>query len=92
MKKVAEIYTHNKKIIRKIKNVNEKHPELFKIKREDKNGAVTLELPKDRLSINIKMPPKKEISEFRSKMAKDRHKATSNNPQICTNLESESIA
>ncbi len=53
---------------------------------------MTCELPRDRLGIRLILPPKKELSELRSKMAKDRFNTGANNAQICTNSESESIA
>lgn len=71
--KIAEIYTFNKKLIRKIKNANKKYPEIFKIKREDENGAITCEFPKDRLSVNLKLPPTKERSERQSNRMKAMH-------------------
>ncbi len=60
---VAEIYTFNKKLIRKIRKANATHPELFKIKREDKNGAIICEMPKDRLGIRLILPQSEDVLE-----------------------------
>ena len=74
--KQAEIYTFNKKLIKKIKAANEKYPEVFKIKREDKNGAITCECPKDRLTIKLNLPISKERSDKQSRLMKERNKGT----------------
>lgn len=60
VEKKAEIYTFNYKLKKKIKAANEKNPEIFVIKREDENGALTCELPKNRLSIRLLPPINKE--------------------------------
>ena len=52
----AEIYTHNAKLINRIRNLCRLHPNLFIIKNEDEYGAVTCVLPKRRLSVVLTAP------------------------------------
>ncbi len=80
----AEIYTYNASLIRKIEKAVAEHPEIFKIKSRDNTGAVTCILPKDRLSILLKLPVSKERSESASKRMKEYHENKKNNESFNT--------
>lgn len=82
---LVEIYTYHKQLINKIHKANQLQPDLVRIKCIDQDGAVTCELPKNRLSINIKPP----ISEERSKQYSMRMKAYHEKMRMSTQLCSE---
>ena len=69
----AEIYTFNKKLISKIRNKCEQHPDIFRITKEDNHGGVTCQLPKKRLSVVLTSPPTLENSLASSQRAKERN-------------------
>ncbi len=83
----AQIYTYNKKLKNKLKIANEKYPDIYKINLSSCEDSITCVLPKERLSINIKFPPKKELSKLRSKLAVNMHKNRVENMQICKELK-----
>ena len=69
----AEIYTHNKKLINRIKKMCHQYPDKFLITREEKNGGVTCLLPKQRLSIVLTSPPSLANSSANAQRAKERN-------------------
>lgn len=62
----AEIYTHNVKLINRLK----RYPIVAKIKRKDETGAYTFVLPKKQLSIVIKNPISDEHRQIMSEIGK----------------------
>ncbi len=69
----AEIYTHNPKLIKKIMERNREYPEIFKITKVGQDGEITCQLPKNRLSINLKAPASEEFSRNASERMKKYH-------------------
>lgn len=55
----AEIYTYNKRLIKRLK----RYPTIVKLVREDDTGAYTFRLPKKHLSISIRKPLKEKEME-----------------------------
>ena len=64
---MAEIYTHNQKLINRLK----RYPTVVKLVRQDDTGAYTFTLPKKHLAISIRKPldeEQKKILRERTKM------------------------
>ena len=55
----AEIYTYNKRLIKRLK----RYPTVVKLIREDDTGAYTFTLPKKHLSISVRKPLKEKEME-----------------------------
>ena len=53
---VATVYTYNGTMKRKLATFSAHYPELCKLTRKDKTGAVTYEIDKARLSVNFTKP------------------------------------
>lgn len=66
--KTASVYTHNKALMRKLKNYCKRFPELYKLKKEDKNwGSYTFIVPKKYVSVRV---PKVLSEEQKTKVSK----------------------
>lgn len=66
----AEIYTCDPKLKRRIAQAVEHHPDLYRIKCQDSNGAVTCVFPKKWLTIWLRGPLSNEEHQRRSERGK----------------------
>ena len=64
--KIAEIYTHNGSLKKRIRHLTSLHPDLFKIINEDTNGGMVCTMPKKRMSVVLTSPPTAENSKANS--------------------------
>ena len=64
----CEVYTYNRKLIRKLSDRCETHPDLYKLVADDGNGGLTFRFPKRNLRLNFSVP----MSESRKKSAAER--------------------
>lgn len=69
---VATVYTYNGAMKRKLATFAAAFPDLCKLVRSDKTGAVTYEVDKRRISINFKRPLTDEEKEQRAEAYKKR--------------------
>ncbi len=76
----AEVYTHNKKLVGKLKKANEMYPEIFVIKRATEEGSVTCTMDKSRLSIRLNLPISEGRSQQIAKQLKDGREQALNHP------------
>ncbi len=70
----ASVYTYNGAMKRKLAAFAAAYPELCKLTRTDKTGAVTYEVDKTRLSVNFKKPLTEEQKERFAQQGKERAK------------------
>ena len=66
----ASVYTHNAKLIEKLKRLAEKHPDKIYVERREHPGAVSYTVPKN--CVNIREP----YSDARRKATSERAKKT----------------
>lgn len=65
----CEVYTYNQKLIRKLKERAESHPNLYQKVSEDKFGGFTFSFPKTLLTISARVPMSKDLREMHRRMA-----------------------
>ena len=68
--KIAEIYTHNVKLINQIQKMCVENPEEYSMSNKNQYGGITCILPKKRLGIKLKFPPNPEVSKRASERSK----------------------
>lgn len=71
---LAEVYTHDTKLKKRLRDYAEKYPELCQLTDDDGQGGLRFEIDKSRISIRLTAP----YSEERRKRASERAKATNN--------------
>ena len=71
---LAEIYTHDTKLKKRLRDYAEKYPELCQLTDDDGQGGLRFEIDKSRISIRLTAP----YSEERRKSVSERAKATRN--------------
>ena len=67
---LAEIYTHNTVLKKRLLAYAKKYPELCKLTEEDEHGGLRFEIAKERISIRLTAPYSQERREAASKLAK----------------------
>ena len=65
----CEIYTYNPKLIRKLTERCESHPNLYQIVSEDNFGGFTFCFPKTLLTISPRVPMSNDLREMHRRMA-----------------------
>ncbi len=65
----CEVYTYNQKLIRKLTERCESHPNLYQKVSEDKFGGCTFSFPKTLLTISPRVPMSNDLREMHRKMA-----------------------
>ena len=70
----AEVYTHDTKLKKRLRDYAEKYPELCQLTDDNGQGGLRFEIDKSRISIRLTAP----YSEERRKRASERAKATNN--------------
>lgn len=65
----CEIYTYNQKLIRKLTERCESHPDLYQKVSEDKFGGFTFSFPKTLLTISPRVPMSKDLREMHRRMS-----------------------
>lgn len=65
----CEVYTYNQKLIRKLKERSECHPNLYQKVSEDNFGGCTFIFPKTLLTISPRVPMSKDLREMHRRMA-----------------------
>ena len=71
---LAEVYTHDTKLKKQLRDYAEKYPELCQLTDDNGQGGLRFEIDKSRISIRLTAP----YSEERRKRASERAKATNN--------------
>ena len=71
---LAEVYTHDTKLKKRLRDYAEKYPELCQLTDDNGQGGLRFEIDKSRISIRLTAP----YSEERRKRASERAKATNN--------------
>ena len=71
---LAEVYTHDTKLKKRLRDYAEKYPELCQLTDDNGQGGLRFEIDKSRISIRLTAP----YSEERRKSASERAKATNN--------------
>lgn len=64
----AKIYTHNKRLQKRLSDLCKKYPEEFRLVRDDGDGALTFSCPKRRIAITA---PRKMTAEHREQACKN---------------------
>ena len=82
----AIVYTFNLKLKQKLQSLSEKYPNVFRLIKSDKSGAVTYEIPKKRLSVRFSAPISEAEHKRRSEWAL-KNKPLSNSKQLSSNDE-----
>ena len=67
---IAEVYTHDTKLKRRLLAYAEKYPELCKQTDDDKQGGLRFEIDKNRISIRLTAPYSQERQDPASQLAK----------------------
>ena len=65
----CEVYTYNQKLIRKLTERCESHPNLYQKVSEDKFGGCTFTFPKTLLTISPRVPMSNDLREMRRRNA-----------------------
>ena len=68
---MAEIYTHDTKLKRRLTEYAEKHPQLCQLTEDDEQGGLRFEIAKDRISIRLTAPYTEERKSNARKWAKE---------------------
>ena len=68
---VAEIYTHNTDLKKRLLNYAEKYPQLCRLTDDNGHGGLRFEIDKQRISIRLTAPPSPERREAASQWAKE---------------------
>ncbi|WP_066456710.1 hypothetical protein [Anaerotruncus rubiinfantis] len=66
---IAELYTNNGKIMKRLLQLSRKRPELYEVK-PDSTGAVTGRFPKSLVSISLREPMSEQERQIRRERAK----------------------
>lgn len=64
----AKIYTHNKRLQKRLSDLCEKYPEEFRLERDDGDGALTFSCPKRRIGITA---PRRMTAEQKEQACKN---------------------
>ena len=68
---MAEIYTHDTKLKRRLLEYAEKHPQLCQLTKDDEQGGLRFEITKDRISIRLTVPYTEERRSNARRWAKE---------------------
>ena len=68
---MAEIYTHDTKLKRRLKEYSEKYPQLCQLTEDDEQGGLRFEIAKERISIRLTAPYSEERKSNARKWAKE---------------------
>ena len=68
---IAEIYTHDTKLKRRLLEYAEKYPQLCQLTEDDEQGGLRFEIAKDRISIRLTAPYSEERKSNARKWAKE---------------------
>ena len=68
---MAEIYTHDTKLKRRLLEYAEKYPQLCQLTEDDEQGGLRFEITKDRISIRLTAPYSEERKSNARKWAKE---------------------
>lgn len=68
---IAEIYTHDTKLKRRLKEYAEKYPQLCQLTEDDEQGGLRFEIAKERISIRLTAPYSEERKSNARKWAKE---------------------
>ena len=68
---IAEVYTHDTKLKRRLLEYTEKNPELCQLTEDDEQGGLRFEITKDRISIRLTAPYTEEQKSNARKWAKE---------------------
>ena len=68
---LAEIYTHDTKLKRRLLKYAEKYPQLCQLTEDDEQGGLRFEITKDRISIRLTAPYSEERRSNARKWAKE---------------------
>jgi len=68
---MAEIYTHDAKLKRRLLEYAEKYPQLCQLTEDDEQGGLRFEITKDRISIRLTAPYSEERKSNARKWAKE---------------------
>ena len=68
---IAEIYTHDTKLKRRLLKYAEKYPQLCQLTEDDEQGGLRFEITKDRISIRLTAPYSEERRSNARKWAKE---------------------
>ena len=68
---MAEIYTHDTKLKRRLTEYAEKHPQLCQLTEDDEQGGLRFEIAKERISIRLTAPYSEERRSNARKWAKE---------------------
>ena len=71
---LAEIYTHNTDLKKRLLAYAKKHPELCQLTEDDEQGGLRFEIDKHRISIHLVPPYSKERRKAASEYAKQNSK------------------
>ena len=71
---IAEIYTHDSKLKKRLRAFAEDYPELCRQTDDDGQGGLWFEVAKERISIRLTAPYSQERREAASKRAKENNK------------------
>ena len=71
---IAEIYTHNTELKKRLATYAEKYPHLCKQTDDDERGGMRYEIDKNRISIHLVPPYSKERRKAASEYAKQNNK------------------
>ena len=68
---IAEIYTHDTKLKRRLMEYAEKYPQLCQLTEDDEQGGLRFEIAKERISIRLTAPYSEERKSNARKWAKE---------------------
>ena len=68
---IAEVYTHDTKLKRRLLEYAEKHPQLCQLTEDDEQGGLRFEIAKERISIRLTAPYSEERKNNARKWAKE---------------------
>ena len=68
---IAEIYTHDTKLKRRLLEYAEKYPQLCQLTEDDEQGGLRFEIAKERISIRLTAPYSEERTSNARKWAKE---------------------
>ena len=68
---IAEVYTHDTKLKRRLLEYAEKYPQLCKLTEDDEQGGLRFEIAKERISIRLTAPYSEERKSNARRWAKE---------------------
>ena len=68
---IAEVYTHDTKLKRRLLKYTEKYPQLCQLTEDDEQGGLRFEITKERISIRLTAPYSEERKSNARKWAKE---------------------